>query len=415
MSLEMPKAVVFNCHYNGLSIIQELGRNGIKCIAMDPERSIGTYSKYGKYIKCPNPAFDEKGLIDFLYDYCAKQELKPVLFPTNDHWAVALSKYYDVLKEVALPCVSELKTVNLLVEKDEFYKIGQRRGYLTPVTWPLEELSRIDDKNFPICAKPQFRRNISISDATSFFNEMDRLRLTVINNKHELEEFMDKEKRLLKHLVFQEYIRGFSDRMYTVGIYANELNEIIGQFTGRKLRGYPADIGDCVVGENYSLPEYIIKNTERIAKEIEFSGIAEFEYMKDLKTGEFKLIEINPRSWSWVGITPYCDVSLPMIAYRDLIGEKQQFASNQHITDGSVRYAKIIQDFQNCFFRYKKNHPEWHMNFRQWLKDYRQAEKVVYAEFHAYDLIVACIAILGLLKFALLSIMKNVRKIGNKV
>jgi hypothetical protein len=31
----IPPALVFNCHYNGLSIIQELGRHGVPVYALD--------------------------------------------------------------------------------------------------------------------------------------------------------------------------------------------------------------------------------------------------------------------------------------------------------------------------------------------------------------------------------------------
>ena len=46
-----------------------------------------------------------------------------------------------------------------------------------------------------------------------------------------------------------------------------------------------------------------------IVKDLNYSGIAEFEYKKDLSTGRYRLIEVNPRSWSWIGITPACGVS----------------------------------------------------------------------------------------------------------
>lgn len=409
MSVKNPKAVVFNCHFNGLSIIQELGQNGIECVAMDSVRSIGTFSKFANYIKCPDPAFDETGFVQFLYNYCSEHKVKPVLFPTNDQWAAAVSKNKSIFNEVAYPCVADWEAVNLLIEKKRFYEIGQARKYLTPKTWPLELLEDLNDSCFPICAKPHFRRNSSNGVDKNFFDNMDRLRLTVIDSKHDLYRFIKEESVFLKHLIFQEYIRGLSDRMYTVGLYADQKSKIIGQFTGKRVRGYPADIGDCTVGENHKVPEYVIENTKRIVKDIRFSGIAQFEYMKDLVTNKYILIEINPRSWSWIGITPYCGVSLPMIAYRDLIGLEQQIIMNQQLADGFVRYSFIFQDFRNCLFKYKKSYPQWHMGLIPWLKEYRKANKVIYAEFNTGDLIVACKSLFGFLKSVLISLIKTLK------
>lgn len=376
-------AIVFNCYFNGLSIIQELGKNNIQCIAMDCVRDIGTFSKYAKYQKCPDPLENEYDFIHFLYNFCKELDSKPVLFPTNDHWAVAISKNKKMLSEVSIPVVADWETVKILINKDLFYKIGAENNYLTPRSWSFNELNNLNEDNFPIVAKPTFRRISSNEDLKYITENMDRLRFNVLKNKDELNAFIKKEEKFIDKLIFQEYINGMSDSMYTVGIYANDCFEILGLFTGHKVRGYPADSGDCVIGECMKVPDYIIENTKKIVKDLKFSGIAEFEYKKDSISGEFKLIEINPRSWSWIGITPACGVSLPLIAYKDSCGQKVE-CTESNLKDGSVKYVKIIPDFFNCNFNYKKNYPQWSMSFFEWIRDIN-TKKTVFAEFNAGD------------------------------
>jgi len=95
-------AIVFNCHYNGLSIIRELGRQGVQVFALDNFRSVGTYSRYTKYRICPDPLVAEKAFIDFLLKFGPTFESKPVLFPTNDHWAAAVSRHKQALSQLSL-------------------------------------------------------------------------------------------------------------------------------------------------------------------------------------------------------------------------------------------------------------------------------------------------------------------------
>jgi D-aspartate ligase len=64
----LPPALVFNCHYNGLSIIQELGRHGVPVYALDAFRSVGTASRYAHYWPCPDPLSDEDAFIRFLIE-----------------------------------------------------------------------------------------------------------------------------------------------------------------------------------------------------------------------------------------------------------------------------------------------------------------------------------------------------------
>jgi hypothetical protein len=171
--------------------------------------------------------------------------------------------------------------------------------------------------------------------------------------------------------------------MFTIGIFADKNHEVKALFTGRKVRGYPADIGDNILGESFVVPEYLIENTKRIVKDLSYEGIAEFEYKLNKNTGEYRLIEINPRAWSWIGITPYCDVNIPMIAYNSLLGSDVEFKKSS-VLNGEVKYVKIFQDFFNCILRYRFNYKPWAMSIRKWNQSLK-ANKLVVAELHKRD------------------------------
>jgi D-aspartate ligase len=376
-------AIIYNCSYNGLSIIQELGSRDIPCLAVDCIYSIGAFSKWAEFRHCPDPIEREQDFIDMLYGLCARQPVKPVLFPTNDEWALVTAKYRERLAEVAYPCVADYETVRTLLSKDVFYDVGQKNGYMTPKTWANDALSDIRTDQFPVVAKPRYKSVPHGANNANINKGLKKNRLVVFQNQNQLNTFISDHAGLLPHLVFQEYIPGDSSNMFTVGIYANRENEIKAVFTGRKVRGYPADIGDNIVGESHSVPNSLIENTERIVRELAFEGIAEFEYKRDPNTGSFRLIEINPRPWSWIGITPYCGVNIPYIAYQSLLGEETGFHRSV-ARDGEVKYIKIYQDIANCLFRYRFNYPPWHMSYRQWRKGLA-GSKLVVAEHHKGD------------------------------
>lgn len=378
----MNKAFVFNCGFNGLSIIQDLGRKGVECLALDSVRSIGTYSRYAKYVKCPDPATDETAFVDFLFTLCAREEFKPVLFPTNDHWAMAVSRHKTRLSEVALPCVGDWAAVRQVLEKDHFYEVGQVRGYRTPRSYALSELATLADGDFPIAAKPKHRRISADASESGYHGAMDRLRLTILADRPAVTAFLRAEEQWLEHLIFQQFVPGLSDAMHTVGIYATPDHEVIAQFTGRKIRGYPHDIGDCIVGENTSMPTELLDETRRIVADLGLSGIAEFEYKKDSHSNEFKLIEVNPRSWSWIGITEAAGSALPWTAYLNLTGKMAASQRQSQTMDtGAVRYARVLDDALNTLLRYRTEHPAWSRGARDWWTELHSAGRVVYAEF----------------------------------
>jgi len=366
--------------------MQELAFHGVTCIAMDCRRSVGTFSRYARFVKCPDPSTNETGFIRFLYQFCQSEKAKPVLFPTNDNWAMAISKKKGLLKEVAIPCVGNWEVVSLFLDKKKFGDIGEVENWLTPRTWSAQKGIEIPEEYFPIVAKPISRRFSSDDTGNHALSKtLDRLRLRVLRSRNDLEEYLGKEEEFLGNILLQEFIMGNSGNMHTVGVYASEDQEILGVFSGKKLRGYPAQEGDCIAGTNCRVPEYVLENTFRIVQTRGYSGIAEFEYMQDAETGKFKLIEINPRSWSWIGITPACGVSLPWIAFKDLSGKAVNKHTSFDVEEGSVLYAKILQDWWNCLFEYKRDYPAWAKSKKEWEEEISSYKIRIYAEFNARD------------------------------
>ena len=56
-------------------------------------------------------------------------------------------------------------------------------------------------------------------------------------------------------------------------------------FTGRKICGYPPDVGYCIVGQVESVPTDLKELTNNIYKEINYHGIAEFEFKQKFRNG----------------------------------------------------------------------------------------------------------------------------------
>ncbi len=369
-----------------------MGSRGIPVIAMDCVRSVGTFSKYAKYVKCPDPLKDEASFIEFLLEKGKGFDLKPVLFPTNDLWVFAVSKNMDKLSKYYSFCGSDFSTVDLLLKKKKFSKWASDRGYPVPLSWDFDQCNEITDENYPVIVKPEYRRSDEVGES-SFYEVLDDLRFTVLESKEELESFRGKYSGKLNFFMIQEYIRGMSDTMFTVGVYCKK-GTVIALFKGRKVRGYPADIGDCVVGEISGVPDSVINVVKSICKDLSYDGIAEFEFKKDSFDGRFRLIEINPRSWSWVGITPYCGVNLPLIAYQNIseIYSGDSFVESKG-GEGSVKYIKILEDFQNCLWLYRKSgYPEWGKTFKQWKKSLK-CDKLVVAEYDKRDFLPLLFAI----------------------
>ena len=395
----LPAALVMNCHYNGLAIIRELGQHGVSMTAMDHRRSVGTYSRYARYIKCPNPLVEESRFIDFLFEHGRLYDQRPIVFPTNDHWAVALARAKQRLSERFVVCVAEPEVVELVLDKPRFARQGVHADWMVPRSWTADETDAVPLDAYPIIAKPNCR--VIASDDAENQNRLKRfgqLRLTVLKSPSALQQFRQEHESILSDFFFQEYVAGLSDCMYTVGVYVDAEHNIRGLFSGRKVRGFPPDSGDCIVGEVESVPAALKDLTQRICREIGYTGIAEFEFKRDVVSGKYRLIEINPRSWSWIGITPACGINLPWIAYTDLAGIEYAHAAESDMPNGSVKWVRIVSDLPNCLYANRRaGYPEWSMSVRQWWRSLH-AERLVTAEFAWADPLPGLVAVFAAMR-----------------
>lgn len=162
--------------------------------------------------------------------------------------------------------------------------------------------------------KPNSRMDFNRKSKETRIYNSNRIR--EINKFEDFKEYKD----LIDNYDFliQQKIEGLSNNMYTIGVYADRNSDVRAVFSGRKIRGFLVDIGDCFAGESLWVEE-LVEKSKKIIKKIGYTGIAELEFKYNDLDNKYYLIEINPRTWSWVGITPEAGVNLSLIAYKDLI------------------------------------------------------------------------------------------------
>lgn len=406
-------AIVFNCGHNGLAIIQELGRNGIPVIALDAKRSARTLSRYSNFIRCPDPLVRESKFIRFLMDMDHQSRQRPVLFPTNDHWALTIARHRKTLEERYRLCVPSFEVTSLLIEKHRFYSWSSSHDYPVPRSWKTSELSHIPKSAFPIVLKPEARRLPSDDPEMRRRSSIkDRLRFRLFSAAEDLDNFFQVNEMDKDDFIFQEFVEGMSNDMFTVGVYVDQNHRVRGLFSGRKVRGAPPDIGDCALGQVEMVPLEIKNLVVEICARLGYSGIAEFEFKRDRRTKEFKLIEVNPRSWSWIGITPAVGVSLPLIAYRDLVGDlgDEPTCCESSCADGSVKWVKLSADIPACFWKNRRQgFPDWSFTIPRWKKTL-ETKHLVVAEWSKDDFLPSFVMAVGLPLFVAVEIFRSAKE-----
>ena len=87
-----------------------------------------------------------------------------------------------------------------------------------------------------------------------------------------------------------------------------------------RLRQHPREFGRAATYvETVDLPE-IEEFSLRFLKAIDFYGIAEVEYKRDPRDGQFKLLDVNARAWGFHGLGFAAGVDFPYLLFADQMG-----------------------------------------------------------------------------------------------
>lgn len=376
----MKKVYVFNMALNGLGVARALGMRGIKVVGLDNNRLIASrFSKYVYEFKVvTTPLVSERKFIEDLIALGKKEDQKPLLLPTNDVWAIAISKYKSILEKYFISYAPDYQIVDKIINKKVFYETMLRNSVRIPKTYNVKSYQDVvalkDQFEYPIVMKPNDRMNTNRSDEeTGIYN---KFRMVSIERYDDFEAY----KGIIEKydFLFQQKIPGLSNSMFSVGVYADERSDVIAVFSGRKVRGYPLEHGDCFAGESMWVEDLIV-TAKKIIKILQFTGIAEVEFKKNEIDNEYYLIEVNPRTWSWIGITPYAGVNLPLIAFEHMVNAKKIYKEMDR--KKKVLWVRMIDDRYNCCHNHEGvDNPDFPSSIDDWVKYNGNYDEVVFAE-----------------------------------
>jgi predicted ATP-grasp superfamily ATP-dependent carboligase len=303
---------------NGLAAVRSLGRAGIPVLALDHRRSaLGFRSRYAKAVLCPDPQ-DEDAFVSFLAELGAELGRPAPLFPTHDEPLNAIARGADRLGDRFRFPFPPWDVLSRVQSKRAQLEAAAEAGVSVPRTLhprSLEEARQAaGELGYPVLVKPSATEGFRRRFGRPFRCE----------NERELEEAHAQAEPYGP--MVQEVVPGGDEELYTLGSYLADDGEALGLFCGRKLRQTPPGVGTCRVGEPVWV-EDVVQQGLALLRALSFHGISQVEFKRDRRDGGLKLMEVNPRLWQWHSLAAACGVDVPLIAYRDLVGERPAPAS----------------------------------------------------------------------------------------
>lgn len=287
-------ALLMGADYRALGVARSLGRRRIPVwMIRQGGHLVAAASRYVRRT-VPWPAGEDAEKIDFLLDLSIKNGLKDwVLIPTDDCTVVLASVYHDLLSKQYRVSVPRWDKLRWACDKRLLHELAERLGIHQPWTKCItadEEVADVDFP-FPVILKPAIRHKPSSLAIPKAWRADDREALFA--------RFKEASGLIpAENLIIQEVVPGGGEAQFSYAALCKD-GFPLASLVAKRLRQYPKDFGQfSTFVETISEP-CVAECAERLLAATRFTGLVEVEFKKDVRNGQFKVLDINPRVWGW--------------------------------------------------------------------------------------------------------------------
>jgi D-aspartate ligase len=314
--LQQVGAVIIGGEHPGLGIARSLGRRGIPICVIDDQHSISQFSKYVTRTARVRDLLDEDSAVDSVLEVGRRYGLNGwVLFPTRDETVAAFSRHRDRLAEVFRVTTGKWESVRWAWDKKGTYELADRLGIPVPRTFNPRTEKDLEDlyNRLPLAIKPAVKENFFYATGAKAWRA---------DTPDQLKELFRKAAQQIKpeEILVQEIIPGDGQRQYSYCAFFRN-GEAHSTLLAKRLRQHPREFGRAATYvETTECPE-IEELSERFLKAIDYYGLVEVEFKQDPRDGQFKLLDVNARTWGFHSIGVPAGVDFAYLQFADQVGK----------------------------------------------------------------------------------------------
>lgn len=286
--------IVLGGHVQALGIVRAFGRKGLPVIVIDNTgKNISRHSKY-----CLRSfVVSDYSMKNFLIELGTTNEYQNwIIFPTNDFHVFVLSQNKQILEKYFIVTTDSWDKVNWFYNKSETYRLAERLNIPVPSTFFPADVN--DLKNipfgFPCIVKPAVMHD--------FYSKVKKKVLLCKNE----EELINNYKTALNNIpaeqiIIQDIIPGDGRNQYSACFLFLKGQSYV-TLTAVRMRQHPLDFGNATTYAEITFKPVIVEYAEKLLRAVDYNGLCEVEFKYDKRDSQFKLLEVNPRTWKWHSI-----------------------------------------------------------------------------------------------------------------
>lgn len=351
---------------NSAALARNLGRVGVSVAAAGKAGCLALYSRYcRKSYRAPAGCSIQEFWRELLLD-APKQELQgSLVFALCDESIEFVTANFAALSQRYVLEGFDPALRREMLDKKATLLRARAAGVATPNFWDVDSAAKLeairDEVTFPVMVKP--------IHSHIFVPIFGRKLFIVENDWDELVEKVQLAQAANCDVMVMEMIPGPDSLLSSYYTYIDEEGRWLFHYTKRVIRRYPVNRGGACYHESIWLPETADAG-RRFFASMPWRGMANIEFKRDLRDGQLKVIEVNPRFTDAHRMVVSGGLPIDEIVYRRRTGQHVPAFSDY---EENVRLWNPLRDF----LAFRELNGRGELSFLGWIKSLMEGRKVL--------------------------------------
>lgn len=332
---DVPGVIILGGAHGALAIARSLGRRAIPSIVVTDDHPLPKFSRYvRKRFDWPGPASPHAAA--WLIELAAREQLSGwMLIPCADGDVRMIASNIDALSQTFRLTSCGWDDLKHLCDKQLLPQLAATCGVDFPKAYTIDSAAEAQalDVQFPVVLKPATRESA---------NAFTLAKAWRADSRDELIARFQQAASLVggKNVVVQEFVPGGGEAQFSYTAVWHR-GEPVMEMTARRTRQFPVEFSYTSTFVETIDRSAVVESSRRMLASIGFRGLVEIEYKFDARDGRHKVLDVNPRAWSWLALAEAAGRNMPLALYQTALG---------HVPDApatSPRHVGWIHGFRD--------------------------------------------------------------------
>jgi predicted ATP-grasp superfamily ATP-dependent carboligase len=282
--------------HGALALVRSFGRKGIPVVLVTDDHPLPRFSRYvGRWFAWPGANDGEAAL--WLAAFAERENCRDwLLIPCGDGEVRLIASNLDLLRRTYRVESCDWEHLRQVCDKQLLAQTAVAAGIAIPRAYRVRHEAEIPllAITFPVVLKPAMRMER---------NAFTQAKAWRADTRDELLAHYCIASALVgpENVVVQELIPGSGEAQFSYAGYWHD-GKPVAAMTARRTRQYPVEFSYTSTFVETVANDKVRTAATALLTAIAFEGLVEVEFKFDARDQEYKVLDVNPRAWSWIAL-----------------------------------------------------------------------------------------------------------------